>query len=131
MADIYYYARSGVAIAIIALTITQETDDFDQIAFLNDHGTWSGIHGHVSIEYDTDGNIFQLTGHFHCLGWRHLRQRPETSIRMFPGDQPGRVHGIDHRHRRVSMTLIVRRMRFQSESELRQFMEDVRDTLFR
>ena len=104
-------------------------DSFGCVAFLNDHGTWSRLHGHVEEIRSASGDLVSIVLHFHCLGANALLRNPQAQVtlRPCPSGAPGRVVGQDHRGRRVTLELIRRRDIFSCEEELREYMTDLRN----
>ena len=74
---------------------------------------------------DEDGCLFKVVAHWHCLGAEALRQHPETQIEMVPGQQEGEIDALDHKLRRVKMTLVARKMHVLDERQLRVYMEQI------
>ena len=67
MGNIYIYFRAGVALTIIFMAVNPD-DSFGLVAFLNDHNTWSGLHGYVEEIRSESGIAFD---HFAFpLSWR-------------------------------------------------------------
>ena len=128
MGNIYIYFRAGVALAIIFLAVNPD-DSFGILAFLNDHNTWSGLHGYVEVR--SESGLIQFILHFHCLGANALLRNPQTQVtlRPDPSGLPGRFVGEDHRRRRVSLVLFLRRETFSSETALREYMTHLRHML--
>ena len=122
VADLYYYWRNGVTVAILALLVVPG-DNFGPAAFLNDHNTFSGIHGWTENITTDAGDLFKVVVHFHCLGQTHLDRRPDTQVEMIPGQAYGEVNGMDHKKRAIVMRLFARRQTFANEASLRIYME--------
>ena len=131
MGNIYIYFRAGVALALIFLAINPD-DDYDPfglLAFLSERNTWSGLHGYVEVR--SASGLIQFILHFHCLGANALLRNPETQVTLIPDPSgiPGRFVGEDHRGRRVTLVLFLRRETFSSEAALREYMTHLRHTL--
>ena len=106
-------------------THREDQGNWEYVCFLNDHGTFSHIHGRVDNFLDEDGCLFKVVAHWHCLGAEALRQHPETQIEMFQGQQEGEIDALDHKLRRVKMTLVARKIHVLDEHQLRVYMEQV------
>ena len=130
MGNIYIYFRAGVALAVIFLAVNDD-DSFGLLAFVNDHDTWSGLHGYVEENHSASGSLISITLHFHCLGANALLRNPQTQVtlRPDPSGLPGRFVGEDHRGRRVRLVLFLRRETFSSEAALREYMTHLRHML--
>ena len=122
VADLYYYWRNGVTVAILALLVVPG-DNFGPAAFLNDHNTFSGIHGWTENITTDAGDLFKVVVHFHCLGQKHLDRRPDAQVEMIPGQAYGEVNAMDHKKRAIVMRLFARRQTFANEASLRIYME--------
>ena len=123
--DVYLYKRKKVGWAVIAFILTEDEGNWSTVCFLNDHFTFSKIHGWVDNFLDEDGCLFKVVAHWHCLGAEALRQHPETQIEMFQGQQEGQIDALDHKLRRVNMTLVTRKMHVLDERQLRAYMEQI------
>ena len=129
MGNIYIYFRANVALAIIFLTVNPD-DSFGILAFLNDHGTWSGLHGYVEENISASG-VISIILHFHCRGANALLRNPASQVTLGPdpSGEPGRLVGEDHQRRRVLLVLYARWVTFGSEAELREYMANLRSRL--
>ena len=90
MGNIYIYFRAGVALAIIFMAVNPD-DSFGLVAFVNDHNTWSGLHGYVEEIRSESGSLLSIILHFHCLGANALLRNPETQVTLRP-DPSGEQH---------------------------------------
>ena len=130
MGNIYIYFRANVALAIIFLAVNPD-DSFGILAFLNDHNTWSGLHGYVEENISASG-VISIILHFHCRGANALLRNPASQVTLGPdpSGEPGRLVGEDHRRRRVNLVVLyARRETFGSEAELREYMANLRSRL--
>ena len=132
VADVYYYAIGFVAIAIMALTV-EEDGSCGSWAFVNDRGLWSGIQGKWIKLNDPVGTGLQIRiGGFFCLLARSSRGNAppiemidvEMRYPVLEG-QTESMTGADPNGRRISMILIERGVRLESEDELRDHMNSV------
>ena len=86
MGNIYIYFRAGVALAIIFMAVNPD-DSFGLVAFVNDHNTWSGLHGYVEEIRSESGSLISIILHFHCLGANVLLRNPETQVTLMAGPE--------------------------------------------